>query len=356
MQGQSRPEELADAVLRTLVDSGGRLLDADWASIAVGPPGGLTVRATAGGGPAPGSALTEAEPGPDRVPVPVRLSGSPAEGFVVVAAESAEAYAVAGSADGVRVLLVLAGADRPDERIAQHLLETAAAVVAAERSGVFGTIRESLHEREEERRRWARELHDETLQQLGALQVLLTSALSPARPQDCGPLENAVRLATELVATQIGNLRQLITELRPAALDHLGLTAPLQALARRTEQLSGIPVTLHVSLRYADGVIETRLVPEVELAIYRVVQEALSNIRRHSTATRATVTVVEDDDSVVAEIIDNGRGFDPERAAGFGLSGMRERAQLAHGSLEVTPAHPDGRGTTVRLVVPARHR
>jgi signal transduction histidine kinase len=357
MQGQARPEELTDRVLGTLVDSGCRLLDAAWAAVAAGPPGRLTVRAAAGDGPAPRSPLTEADPGPDGVPIPVRLSGSPAAGFVVSPADAGEAYVVTGSANGLRVLLVLAGAGRrPDERIAQHLLETAAAVVAAERSGVFGTIRESLHEREEERRRWARELHDETLQQLGALQVLLTSALSQARPQDCGPLENAVRLATELVATQIGNLRQLITELRPAALDHLGLTAPLQALARRTEQLSGIPVTLHVSLRYADGVIETRLVPEVELAIYRVVQEALSNIRRHSTATRATVTVVEDDDSVVAEIIDNGRGFDPERAAGFGLSGMRERAQLAHGSLEVTPAHPDGRGTTVRLVVPARHR
>jgi hypothetical protein len=146
----------------------------------------------------------------------------------------------------------------------RHLMETTSAVLAAERSATFGTIRESLHEREEERRRWARELHDDTLQQLGALQVLLTSALAQARAPDRGPLADAVRLATELVATQIGNLRQLITELRPAALDDLGLTPPLQALARRTEQLSGIPVSLHVSLRYADGVIETRLVPDVE--------------------------------------------------------------------------------------------
>ena len=251
---------------------------------------------------------------------------------------------------------MLAVADRPDERIVRHLMETASAVLAAERSATFGTIRESLHEREEERRRWARELHDDTLQQLGALQVLLTSALAQARAPDRGPLADAVRLATELVATQIGNLRQLITELRPAALDDLGLTPPLQALARRTEQLSGIPVSLHVSLRYADGVMETRLVPDVELAIYRIVQEALTNIRRHSTASRATVTVVEHDDTVVAEISDDGQGFDVDRAAGFGLSGMRERAELAQGTLDVLPAGPEGHGTTVRLVVPARHR
>ena len=169
-------------------------------------------------------------------------------------------------------------------------------------------------------------------------------------------MTDALRRATELVSTQIGNLRHLITELRPAALDDLGLTPPLQALARRTEQLSGIRVTVHVSLRYAEGVVSSRLVPEVELAIYRVVQEALTNIRRHSTATRAAVTVVEEDDSVVAEISDNGRGFNADRAAGFGLSGMRERAQLANGTLEVLPTHPDGHGTTVRLVVPARHR
>ena len=356
MQGQSRPEELADAVLGTLVASGAQLLGTDQTVLAAGLGGRLTVRAAAGDGPAPGSPLTETEPGPDGVPVPVRLSGSPTTGFRVSPAQGTGTFAVAASAEGVRVLLVLAGVDQPDERIVRHVMNTATVVLAAERSAVFGTIRESLHEREEERRRWARELHDETLQQLGALQVLLTSALSQPAARDGGPLTDALRRATELVSTQIGNLRHLITELRPAALDDLGLTPPLQALARRTEQLSGIRVTVHVSLRYAEGVVSSRLVPEVELAIYRVVQEALTNIRRHSTATRAAVTVVEEDDSVVAEISDNGRGFNADRAAGFGLSGMRERAQLANGTLEVLPTHPDGHGTTVRLVVPARHR
>jgi signal transduction histidine kinase len=301
---------------------------------------------------------------PDGPPMPVRVDRTRPDRILVAPVEpgGADAYAVAPSTAGMRVLLVADAPTAPDERVMDHLVTTASAVLSAERSAVSRVVRESLHEREEERRRWARELHDETLQQLGALQVLLTSALRKADVPDGQrgvtsdrPVE-AMRQASELVAGQIRSLRALITELRPAGLDDLGLTPPLQALARRTEQLSGISVRLHVSLRYADGVISTRLLPDVELAVYRVVQEALTNIRRHSTATRVTVTVIEDDETVVAEVSDNGRGFDAHRATGFGLSGMRERAELAHGTLEVTSATPDGHGTTVRLVVPARHR
>jgi signal transduction histidine kinase len=353
MLSRSRTDVLADAVLDALADSGVRSLGADVVVIAAGTSGQLVVRAAAGLAAAHAT-VTEREPGPDGVLVPVHLSA--AGGIVVSPAEAdPDGHAIAGSARGSRLLLVLAGG-RPDERIVRHLLETASAVLSAERSAVFGAVRESLHQREEERRRWARELHDETLQQLGALQVLLTSALPKGDAVASAGLVEAVRQATELVAGQIGNLRQLITELRPAALDDLGLVPPLQALARRTEQLSGIPVRLHVSLRYAEGVVGTRLLPDVELAGYRVVQEALTNVRRHSTATRVTVTVVEDDERVVAEVSDDGQGFDADQATGFGLSGMRERAELAEGTLEVSPGRSDGRGTTVRLVVPARHR
>ena len=353
MLSRSHTDVLADAVLDALADSGRRLLGADAVVIAAGTSGQLFARAAAG--LAAGHAtVTEHDPGPDGVLVPVHLSV--AGGIVVSRAEDRpDGHALAGSARGFRVLLVVAGG-LPDERIVRHLLETACAVLGAERSAVSGAARESLHQREEERRRWARELHDETLQQLGALQVLLTSALPKGEAVPSAGLVEAVRQAIELVAGQIGNLRELITELRPAALDDLGLLPPLQALARRTEQLSGIPVRLHVSLRYAEGVVGTRLLPNVELAVYRVVQEALTNVRRHSTATRVTVTVVEDDDTVVAEVSDDGQGFDADPATGFGLSGMRERAELAEGTLEVTPARTDGRGTTVRLVVPARHR
>jgi len=353
MLSRSRTDVLADAVLDALADSGCRLLGADAVVIAAGTSGQLVVRAAAG--LAAGHAtVTEHEPGPDGVLVPIHLSV--AGGIVVSpAADEPDGHALAGSARGSRVLLVVSGAGA-DERIVRHLLEIASAVLGAERSAVSAAVRESLHQREEERRRWARELHDETLQQLGALQVLLTSALPKGDVPPSDGLVKAVRQATEMIAGEIGNLRQGIAELRPAGLDDLGLLPPLQALARRTEELSGIPVRLHVSLRYAEGVVGTRLLPNVELAVYRVVQEALTNVRRHSAARRATVTVVEDDETVVAEVSDDGRGFDADPATGFGVSGMRERAELAEGTLEVTPARSDGRGTTVRLVVPARHR
>ena len=362
MRPPTFPDQLTDAVLATLLDSGRRLLSARSALLASGSRGRLVVRATAGDARASAThlRLVEPQPVPDGPPVPVRVDWRQDEVVVApVDQASPAAHAVARSVAGLRVVLLAEAVPAgPDEQAMDHLVTTAAAVLSAERSAVSGVIRESLHEREAERRRWARELHDETLQQLGALQVLLTSAVSRARTPDADRdgLIEATRQATDLVAAQIAGLRHLITDLRPAALDDLGLTPALQALARRTEQLSGISVGLQVSLRYADGVINTRLLPDIELAVYRVIQEALTNIRRHSSATRVTVTVVEDDETVVAEISDNGKGFDAERAAGFGLSGMRERAELATGTLEVTAATAGGHGTTVRLVVPARHR
>ena len=362
MRPPTFPDQLTDAVLATLLDSGRRLLSARSALVASGSGGRLVVRATAGDARASAThlRLVEPQPVPDGPPVPVRVDWRQDEVVVApVDQASPAAHAVARSVAGLRVVLLAEAVPAgPDEQAMDHLVTTAAAVLSAERSAVSGVIRESLHEREAERRRWARELHDETLQQLGALQVLLTSAVSRARTPDADRdgLIEATRQATDLVAAQIAGLRHLITDLRPAALDDLGLTPALQALARRTEQLSGISVGLQVSLRYADGVINTRLLPDIELAVYRVIQEALTNIRRHSSATRVTVTVVEDDETVVAEISDNGKGFDAERAAGFGLSGMRERAELAKGTLEVTAATAAGHGTTVRLLVPARHR
>src|SRR6185437_10910251 len=194
MLSRSRTDVLADAVLNALVDSGCRLLGAE----AVLAAGHATV--------------TEHEPGPDGVLVPIHLSV--AGGIVVSpAADEPDGHALAGSARGSRVLLVVSGAGA-DERIVRHLLEIASAVLGAERSAVSAAVRESLHQREEERRRWARELHDETLQQLGALQVLLTSALPKGDVPPSDGLVKAVRQATEMIAGEIGNLRQGIAELR----------------------------------------------------------------------------------------------------------------------------------------------
>jgi signal transduction histidine kinase len=264
---------------------------------------------------------------------------------------------VKGGGPPVMLLATAVTAQVAHERMGL-LLEAAAVVVETVERRHRDRLRESLQEREEERRRWARELHDETLQQLGALQVLLTTV----RQQPDSPVEfsrkridDALDLAVELVSSQIVSLRHLINELRPAALDELGLRPPLEALAERTEQLTGMRVEMCVSLPYADGLASTRLVPDVELAVYRVVQEALTNAARHSGGTVAWVRVVEDGDEVRVEVSDNGAGV--QRLTGFGLDGMRERALLAGGRLDICQRPDDvGGGTTVRLVVPASHR
>jgi signal transduction histidine kinase len=270
--------------------------------------------------------------------------------------------ATAGQAE--MVVLVQAPRDiRTAETIGSlhQLVHAAAAAGPAAPHVVAAALRSGLQEREEERRRWARELHDETLQQMGALQVLLTSTLRNAQsPTGPAQMPDALRTAVRLLNDQIVGLRHLITELRPATLDELGLSAPLQALARRTEELTGLSVEVHVSLRFADGQLTTRLLPDVEVAIYRVVQEALTNASRHSGATRARISVVEDDDQVVVQISDNGTGMSRSLTApGFGITGMHERAVLAGGQLQVLPGagHGEGgEGTVIRLVVPAAHR
>lgn len=279
-------------------------------------------------------------------------------------------YAVVGDLFSGRRIMVVADGPRADPAVGladcmRRLLEAAEDALAFELEGEQLRLRIALQEREEERRRWARELHDDTLQHLGALQLLLSSA---RRRWDRTPQHNADELlgavdqATELLVDQITSLRHLITELRPAALDELGLRAPVQALAERTETLTGLHVEVQMSLRYSDGMVSTRLLPDIEIAIYRVVQEALTNAGRHSGASWARVSVIEGNDEVQVEVCDNGRGLG-RGSAGFGIQGMRERAALAGGRLQVsaapngTPHVGDGAGgTLVRLVVPAAHR
>ena len=265
--------------------------------------------------------------------------------------------------DGSTVLLVV---DQPTHAYSRERMKdlqwAVADAVVAEDERHRERLRESLQGREDERRWWARELHDETLQQLGALQVLLTSVRrdsgNGSAAADKADLDAAIDQAAELIGAQIVSLRHLINELRPSALDELGLRPPLEALAERTEQLTQMHVDMQVSLPYADGRVATRLLPDIELAIYRVVQEALTNAARHSHGSRTRVVVAEEGGQVRVEVSDNGTGIG--HMTGFGIEGMRERATLAGGQLEVLPygdgEHAAGPGTTVRMVVPALRR
>ena len=234
-----------------------------------------------------------------------------------------------------------------DERILLSVAASAGTAVATAQTVEHHLLRQTLQAAEEERRHWARELHDETLQGLGGLRVLLASALRDADP---ATLETAVKGAVELLADEISNLRALITELRPASLDELGLEPALEALLDRVRSSSGLEISFKPDLAFESGRSHTRLAPDVETTVYRLVQESLTNIVRHAEARHAEVQLVEDDHELLLVVSDDGRGFDPSSPApGFGMTGMRERAALMRGRIEVSSGPA---GTTVRATVP----
>jgi signal transduction histidine kinase len=209
-------------------------------------------------------------------------------------------------------------------------------------------LRSSLAAADAERRRWARELHDETLQGLGGLRLLLTSAL---RLDDLHRAQGVVREAVEHIEREIGNLRAIIAELRPAALDELGLRTAIEALLGRHREQSGFEIDSDLSLP-AEG--EERLEEDLETAVYRLVQEALTNAAKHASANRVRVAVGKRGGELLIEVQDDGAGFDIESVStGFGLAGMRERVSLVGGALELESGQG---GTLVRARLPVRHR
>jgi signal transduction histidine kinase len=216
----------------------------------------------------------------------------------------------------------------------QTLLEAFAAsagtAVATAQSVERDRLRHSLDAAERERRHWARELHDETLQGLGALRILLSSG---RKSKDPNALPDVVDTAIEQIGSDIESLRTLITELRPAALDELGLAPAIESLTSRIASVEGLDIDLRLDMG------DRRLVPELETTVYRIVQEALSNVAKHSGAEHVRVDVERTYTAVEVEVTDDGRGFDvDQRGEGFGLVGMRERTALAGGTMEVSSA------------------
>ena len=231
-----------------------------------------------------------------------------------------------------------------DLRLLESFAASAATAVATARSAALEQRRQRVAAAEAERQRWARELHDETLQSLAALRLGLSAARRAK--DDPAAIDGLLADAVGQLDGEIATLRGLITELRPAALDELGLPAAIAALAERAGRM-GLDVDVDVAEdggRLGDA--------ETEIAIYRIVQEALANARKHGDATRAVATVARAGDDVVVTVRDDGAGFDPTAATrGFGLMGMRERTELLGGTLRVTSA--PGEGTTVVAALPA---
>jgi signal transduction histidine kinase len=238
-----------------------------------------------------------------------------------------------------------------DERLLEAFAASAATAVATATTVATEQHRQRLRAAEGERRRWARELHDETLQGLAALRLQLAAA---RKAGDSETLDGAVGSAVEQLETEIGNLRALITDLRPAALDEFGVAGAIETLAQRVGR-HGLEVDLDVDLSYEQGRRPTRHTAELEAAIYRIVQEALTNTVKHGGAARAQVQLHEDDATIHVTIRDDGAGFDPTTDTdGFGLLGMQERVELLGGTLRVESA--PGEGTTVRVTLPASRR
>ena len=236
--------------------------------------------------------------------------------------------------------------DADDEEALVGFASAAVTAVATARSVEHELLQHSIEVQELERKRWARELHDQTLQGLGALQLVLSTALGSGAPER---VEAAARDAIELLGGEIEGLREIITDLRPAALDELGVQPAIEALAARVATTSGIKVDTAI------GLAEARLQPDVENAIYRLVQEGVTNAAKHSGASRVRVSIDEHDGTVEIVVEDDGAGFDPEAdTAGFGLVGMHERVALAGGRLEVQTG--PGEGTAVRAAIPVRPR
>ena len=246
--------------------------------------------------------------------------------------------------------------DELEQRVAERTAELAHAVQqlwteASEREAAEharSELRRKLDTaQEDERRRVARNLHDQTGQLLTEL-ALAVRALASAGPL---PAVAAERLAEiERVADELGRqVHGLAVRLRPTALDDVGLAAALRQLVSDWSARARVPVDLEMV-----GLEPERLPSEVETVLYRVAQEALTNIAKHAGASRVSVVAIRQEESAQVVIEDDGHGFDPERAGlgRLGLVGMRERVALLGGELEVDSAA--GSGTTLVANLPLR--
>jgi signal transduction histidine kinase len=232
-----------------------------------------------------------------------------------------------------------------DLRLAETFAARAAVAVDLSERVARDALQRVVAAQELERRRLSRELHDETGQALTSILLglkPLEEALAnhPSRP--------AVVELRELVVTALQDVRRLAVELRPKVLDDFGLVAALERLSEAFTEQTGIRV------EFTSAIPVDRLPGEIETALYRVVQESLTNIVKHAHAGRVSILLTRKPSSVAAVIEDDGEGFQTgsTRQGGFGLDGMRERLALLDGALQIESS--EGSGTTVVAEVPLR--
>jgi PAS domain S-box-containing protein len=206
---------------------------------------------------------------------------------------------------------------------------------------------------DEERRRIARDLHDSAGQNLAVLAMTLARVEDEAK-RDPERLSQTVKDARELIETLSQEIRTTSYLLHPPMLDEFGLSSALGMYLEGLEKRSGLSIELNIPADFG------RLAPEVELAIFRLVQECLTNIHRHSGSKTAAIRIIREPDKIYAEVQDHGKGMSPERFAevqshgagvGVGIRGMRERVRQAHGELTVDS---NALGTTITAIFPAK--
>jgi PAS domain S-box-containing protein len=213
-------------------------------------------------------------------------------------------------------------------------------------------LRQVLQAQEEERKRLARELHDDASQQILLLTHGIDNIAYKAERYSSQELRNELGRLYELSQQTYQNIKHYAQALRPSILDDLGLVAAIKWLAEEIHKLSGIEIQVKTD-------VIPLLSPETQLVLFRIVQESLNNVHRHSRASEASVTVECQGDEIRVTISDNGKGFNlPRQLSEFasqgklGLTGMAERVQLIGGELKVRS--DEGKGTTIVVRVPTK--
>jgi signal transduction histidine kinase len=230
-----------------------------------------------------------------------------------------------------------------DVRLAETFAARAAVAVDLSERVASDALRRVVSAQELERQRLARELHDETGQALTSILLGLKSVEDAKSASEASAAAGELR---ELVVTTLQDVRRLAVELRPKALDDFGLVSALERLVETFHEQTGIEVDLEPRLG------EERLPSDVETTLYRITQEALTNVVKHAQAKHVSIVLTRRDSSVSAVIEDDGRGFTAgSDGDGLGLLGMRERIALVGGRLEVESS--PGSGTTLSVEVPA---
>lgn len=230
-----------------------------------------------------------------------------------------------------------------DLRLAEQFAVRASIAVDLSQRTARDALRRIVEGQELERRRLARELHDETGQALTSILLGLRAVEEAAGTAEMREAASGLR---ELVVATLQDVRRLAVQLRPTALDDFGLAPALERLVQTFSEATDIRVELEAQLG------SERLPAEVETTLYRIVQEALTNIIKHAEASNVSILLVRRDGSATVVIEDDGKGFEPgaTREGGLGLEGMRERAELHDGRLTIESS-PDS-GTTLAVEVP----